>query len=169
MQFQTFCIQHNEIADLNKFLRSHRILSVSKAFNSVDNSWHFCVEYLPEEFEEYKGRSKATKVDYMEKLSIEDFAKFRVLRDCRRIISKEHNVPAYTIFLDSDLELLLKQDITVQTLAAVRGFGEQKMVKYGERFIALWNEYKGLIPKYIEDGEKAQEKAKKDETPGQSV
>lgn len=167
MQFQTFCIQHNEIAELNKFLRSHKILSVSKAFNEKDNSWNFCVEYLPEEFEEYRGKAKTNKVDYMQELSVEDFAKFRVLRDCRRIISKENNVPAYTIFLDSDIVLMLKQEITVQTLAAIKGFGEQKMAKYGERFISLWNEYKGLIPKYIEDGQKA--KAKENEASGQSV
>ena len=49
MQFVTFDIKQNNTTDLNRFLRSHRILSTSKVFNQLDGSWSFCIEYLSDE------------------------------------------------------------------------------------------------------------------------
>ena len=160
--FATFDVKQNNTDELNHFLNSHRILSTCKTFNQIDGSWSFCIEYIPDaNFE--KDRQKK-KIDYREILNIEDFAKLRALRDTRAAISKEQNVPAFVIFLDSELVSLLDKEITKENMLAINGFGEQKFNKYGNRFIELWNSaYKMMIPTYIE---KEKEFRKKNEKTG---
>jgi ATP-dependent DNA helicase RecQ len=155
MQIQIFEAKQGDVEEVNKFLRSHKVLSNSKAFNPLNGSWSVLIEYLPdaEPIEVIKEKRKQ-RVDYMKELSVEDFAKFRVLRFCRKTIADEDGVKAYVILLDVDLVQLVNMDITMQSLASIKGFGEQKLSKYGERFIKYWNEYKSMIPKYIEEGEK---------------
>ena len=150
MQFVTFDVRQNNAEELNKFLKSHRILSISTVFNQLDGSWSFCIEYIPDESFLKDKEKHFGRIDYREKLSAEDFAKFRALRDTRKALSEELNVPAYVIFVDTDLLLLLDKDITKEALKEISGFGEKKFEKYGQRFLELWDKYKQLIPSYLE-------------------
>lgn len=149
MQFATFDVRNNDVEELNKFLRSHRVLSTSKMFNQIDGSWSFCVEYIPDaNFEKDKEKNK---VDYREILTAEDYGKYRALRDARAVVSKENNTPVYVIFTNSDLSLLVEKEITPETLMDISGFGKQKFDKYGARFIASYKDFEKLIPQYIEE------------------
>lgn len=146
MQFKFFAIPIDNISlmeeDLNKFLRSHRVLSVHRDFVtcSAHAYWCYSVEYLelvktPVLF----SKSDSVKVDYKEVLSEEEFARFRLLRECRKTISTEDAVPAYAVFIDEQLADIAKlQTISVETLKTVKGVGEKKLEKYAERFIKLW-------------------------------
>ena len=148
MNFVTFDVKQNDSTELNKFLNSHRILSTSKMFNQIDGSWSFCIEFIPDE--NFLKDKQKKKIDYRETLDVEDFAKFRALRDARMALSKELNVPAFVIFLDSELVSLVDKEITKENLLALNGFGEQKFEKYGNRFLELWQTYKLMISSYIE-------------------
>jgi hypothetical protein len=58
------------------------------------------------------------------------------LRDLRRTISKQENVPAYVVFPDRTLaEMAVRRPTTVNALGDIRGVGPAKIEKYGERFL----------------------------------
>lgn len=154
MQFALFNLTDTNCEEINKFLRTHKILSSSKVFNPQNNSWSFCIEYQ-QDIKLEDSLKPTNKKDYMKELSVEDFAYFRAIRECRRIVSVEQKIPAYNILLDSDIALLIGKEITKENLMAIHGFGEKKFEKYGPRLIELWAQCKELIPTYIEEGRKA--------------
>ena len=157
MQIEVFDVSHGTTDELNKFLRSHRILSNNKSFNPTTGAWSVIIEYLPDVTNDMKEEIKSkqeNRVDYRKLLSIPDYAKFKVLKLCRKQIADEDHVPAYVVCVDTDLHKLVKmqsEDITMQMLSSLEGFGTQKQNKYGARFIKYWNEYKVMIPKYIKE------------------
>ena len=132
--------------ELNAFLRGHRILNVQRELvnNGQMSCWCCCVEYI----EGSKGTESARtggkkKVDYRNVLSESDFEKFRILRECRKILAEEEAVPPYAVFLDEHLaSIAQKVEINVAALKSVNGIGEKKIEKYSKRFLELWNEKK---------------------------
>ena len=58
-------------AEMNGFLREHRILAVKKEFvaDGEDSFWTFCVEYLDGSAVAATGGRRAPKVDYKELLN----------------------------------------------------------------------------------------------------
>lgn len=128
--------------ELNLFLRSHRILSAQREFVSCGQQsyWCCCVEYIEngKAAEERYRSSQREKTDYKKLLSEEEFATFMILRECRKELAEEAAVPAYAIFLDEQLAELAKMgDIQEQSLRKIRGIGEKKIEKYGNRFLSL--------------------------------
>ena len=82
-------------------------------------------------------------MDYRNVLSESDFEKFRILRECRKILAEEEAVPPYAVFLDEHLaSIAQKVEINVAALKSVNGIGEKKIEKYSKRFLELWNEKK---------------------------
>ena len=119
MQMKTFTIpiigDENSVLtnELNGFLRSHRILGVTKQLvsNNVINAWTFCIEYIEGSKPLTTNEQSAIpqKVDYKDVLSEEEFSRFRILRECRKTLAKEIAIPAYAIFIDKQLGELSKQ------------------------------------------------------------
>jgi superfamily II DNA helicase RecQ len=71
-------------------------------------------------------------------LSGADEALLARLRDLRRTISREEQVPAYVVFPDRTLaEMAVRRPTTSGALANVRGVGPAKLEKYGDRFLAV--------------------------------
>ena len=130
--------------ELNAFLRGHRILNVQRELvnNGQMSCWCCCVEYI----EGSKGTESPRtggkeKVDYRNVLSESDFEKFRILRECRKILAEEEAVPPYAVFLDEHLAAIAqKAEINEAALKSVNGVGEKKIEKYSKRFLELWNE-----------------------------
>jgi hypothetical protein len=79
--------------ELNRFLRSHRVLSVDRRWVDLgtESYWSFCVDYL--ETASVSGASLRLpgeargKVDYREVLNPEQFAAFVRLRALRQAVS----------------------------------------------------------------------------------
>jgi ATP-dependent DNA helicase RecQ len=66
-----------------------------------------------------------------------DRALFEVLRDLRRELASERNVPAYVVFDDRTLRALARhRPTTLAALRNVRGIGEKRAADWGERLIA---------------------------------
>ncbi len=130
--------------ELNAFLRGHRILNVQRELvnNGQMSCWCCCVEYI----EGSKGTDSIRstgkeKIDYRNVLSESDFEKFRILRECRKILAEEEAVPPYAVFLDEHLSVIAqKAEINEAALKSVNGVGEKKIEKYSKRFLELWNE-----------------------------
>ena len=107
-RFFTIPIRSTEAAqaELNGFLRSHRVLSVERRWvvQGEGSFWAFCVDDLessgapaPSVPRDRDGQLR-NKVDDRERLSPEDFAVFVRLRDLRKDMAQAEAVPVYTVF-----------------------------------------------------------------------
>ena len=87
-------------AEMNAFLRGHRVLAVKKEFvaDGENSFWTFCVEYLDDAT---PMGGKPTKVDYKEVLKPEEFEVFSRLRDWRRSVAEKEGVPVYAVLIAS--------------------------------------------------------------------
>jgi ATP-dependent DNA helicase RecQ len=60
------------------------------------------------------------------------------LRQCRRRLAEEQNVPAYVIFADATLQQMLeKRPQSLEALRDISGVGDRKLELYGTEFLAV--------------------------------
>jgi ATP-dependent DNA helicase RecQ len=79
--------------------------------------------------------------------SVCDEVLFSDLKELRRKVAKEKELPPYVIFQDPSLEdMAIKFPITIEELANISGVGKNKAQKFGEQFIAY-------IEKYVQDND----------------
>ena len=130
--------------ELNRFLRSHRAVSVQKELVRTDSSvyWSFCIEYLhgaPGTADRNAGRRR---VDYKEVLSESDFAVFAQLREVRKRLAADEAIPVYAVCTNQQLaEMAKSRPATVSDLKRIEGFGDAKTEKYGEAFLTAMREH----------------------------
>jgi ATP-dependent DNA helicase RecQ len=75
---------------------------------------------------------------------LRDTPLFEALRDLRRRLADERNVPAYVVFSDATLlEMAAARPTTEAGLLAVSGVGPAKLERYGEQFLAVIREHEG--------------------------
>jgi superfamily II DNA helicase RecQ len=130
-------------AELNAFLRSHRILKVDREMVQRESApcWAVCVEYLDGAVASGPGgrggqRTDEKKVDYKAVLSEGDFAVFSVLRELRKTLAEAEGVPVYAIFTNEQLAKFAQGRAQSQAdLQKVDGVGEAKIEKYGRRVL----------------------------------
>ena len=124
-------------AEMNAFLRSHRVLAVKKEFVSDgENSfWTFCVEYL----ESAPGITGGTslsgrpKVDYKEVLKPDEFEVFSRLREWRKGVAEKEGVPVYTVLTNEQLAQIIQKKVSSKAaLKEIEGVGDARVEKYGE-------------------------------------
>ena len=81
-----------------------------------------------------RKKARAAPVD----LTPEDEPLWQALRDCRRRLAAEHNVPPYVIFHDATLrEMLRARPDTREALLGITGVGQAKLERYGDDFLAI--------------------------------
>ncbi len=140
MQLKLFILPVKNVAaaeaEMNAFLRSHRVLAVKKEFVSDgENSfWTFCVEYL-ESAPPGDGPpgGKPPKVDYREVLKPEEFEVFSRLREWRKGVAEKEGVPVYVVFSNEQLaEMVRKRVANKAQLNQIEGVGAARVEKYGE-------------------------------------
>ena len=72
----------------------------------------------------------------MPTLSGADEALLARLRDLRRTISREEQVPAYVVFPDRTLaEIAVRRPADTGAMGKIRGVGPVKLERYAERFL----------------------------------
>ena len=72
---------------------------------------------------------------------------FSILKDLRKKLSKQKDVPPFVIFQDPSLEdMAIQYPITIDELQNISGVGSGKAQRYGEEFIEI-------IKKYVEEKE----------------
>ena len=124
---------------LNLFLRSHRAIDVKSECINIDGSayWSFCVKYLDALVQNSEKRP-ASKIDYKDVLSEEEFARFARLRDIRKTIAEREAVPAYAIFTNEELaEIAKMENPTLADIRKINGIGKNKTEKYGEEICGI--------------------------------
>ena len=140
MQLRVFVLPVKNLgaaeAEMNAFLRGHRVLAVKKEFvaEGENSFWSFCVEYL-----DVAGADGATntgrppKVDYKEVPEPEEFELFSRLRDWRRAVAEKEGVPVYTIFTNEQLAQVVQKKVKSKAaLMEIEGVGDARVEKYGE-------------------------------------
>lgn len=131
-----------EDEELNKFLRSHKIIEVEKHLIISKNNayWTFCIQYLdlgvtPVPYE------KKEKIDYRFVLNEAHFSIFSHLRMIRKKLAEEDAVPAYAVFTDSELADISKlEEINEKNILSIQGIGVKKVEKYGAALCKMWQE-----------------------------
>lgn len=130
--------------DLNRFLRSHRVLTVHREFvGQGENSfWALAVEYLegaaPSGPGSGDGRGGKPRVDYKEVLSPEDFALYARLRDWRKAAAERDGVPVYAVLTNEQLAgIAAKRPESLAGLKEIEGLGDAKAGKYGAEVLAV--------------------------------
>jgi superfamily II DNA helicase RecQ len=160
-QFSFFRVHKENVADataeLNHFLRAHRIVNVDRQFvaDGERSCWFFCVEY-------FEGGQQDTapgvqqprgKVDYREVLSAPDFALYSKLRDKRKALAEAEAVPPYTIFTNEQLaEMVTSKTDSLAALRKINGVGESRVTKYGAEFLQILNDEKSRTPDAANSG-----------------
>jgi superfamily II DNA helicase RecQ len=133
---------------LNRFLRGHKILQVEQQFVSdgSNSSWTFCVRYIEEQ--PRAKHVKRVKRDFKSELTAEAFARFVSLRKVRKQLADEDAVPAFAIFTDEQMAELAKlEELNLSSMQTVKGIGNKKVAKYGQRIMSQLNsKEKGTTP-----------------------
>ena len=144
MQLKTFTISLNDDAEaeVNAFLRQHRVLSIDRHFvdDGANSFWAICISYI-ETSNRPTSNSKKTKIDYREVLSENDFALYAKLRDLRKTLAEREGVPPYALFTNEQLASMVQNRVSSKTaLKEVPGVGDGRVDKYGSDFIAIISE-----------------------------
>ncbi len=102
--------------------------------------------YMLSEDHDYSGGTD-TEGLYGSSTAAVDEELFSILKDLRRTISKQKDVPPFVIFQDPSLEdMAIQYPVTVEELQNVSGVGVGKAHRYGEEFIEI-------IKRYVEEKE----------------
>ena len=142
MQLQFFTIpvqavsEYNE--ELNRFLRSKKIVQIEKHLLMVEGSgyWCLCITYLEPSVVDKAAKEK---VDYMKSLPPEVFTVFSALRKIRKAIAEEDKVSAFVVFTDAELAAMAALgQLTVENLKKIPGIGGSKIEKYGLRLLQAY-------------------------------
>ena len=85
----------------------------------------------------HSDEKRTIKKDYKTELTEEAFARFAELRKVRKALAEEDSIPAFAIFTDEHMAALAQlPTLTLISMQEVKGIGEKKIAKYGERIVA---------------------------------
>lgn len=144
MQLKLFIVPVKNVAaaeaEMNVFLRGHRVLAVKKEFvpDGENSFWTFCVEYLDSPGTGAAPTGRLPKVDYKEVLKPEEFEVFSRLREWRKAVAEKEGVPVYAILTNEQLAQVVQRKVTSRAgLKEIEGVGEARIEKYGEAVLAV--------------------------------
>ncbi len=96
---------------------------------------------------EYGEEDEDATVNLAGKSSTVDEELFKILKDLRKKISKQKNLPPFVIFQDTSLEdMCIQYPITMNEMQNIAGVGAGKAQRYGKEFV-------DIIKAYVEEKE----------------
>ncbi|MCQ2591282.1 MAG: HRDC domain-containing protein [Treponema sp.] len=140
-QFATFFLspfsEPSATAELNNFLKSHRIINVEKRLIDGERGtgWVFLVEYSDNEGTR-SSYTMSSKVDWRDVLNPSQFAVYDLLRKKRKEIGDRTKMPLYGILSNEQLALMAQNPPrTKEDFLKIKGVNETKYKQWGETFI----------------------------------
>ena len=123
--------------DLNKWLASHRIVSVRS--HLVQGPEGALLVFVVESTGNSASKpATEPRVDYKETLSESDFLLFSRLRQLRKEVAEREGVPVYAVFSNAQLaEMVERRVSTSAELSAIDGVGQGRVTKHGPLFLSL--------------------------------
>ena len=143
MQLKFFRIEAGDPAsgegELNKFLRSHRVLTMEKCLvqgTGIPAYWSVVVEYLAggshQEVAQVSG-----KTDFRDILNDQDFALFCKLKEVRKSMAEEAGVPVYSIFTNRHLaDMAQGRFRDAAEISSIHGVGKKRAEKHAGPFVS---------------------------------
>ena len=129
-----------EEEELNKFLRSHRILQMERHFVSEQGGyWAIMVDYTGgDPIAEAPPQGRREKKDPSVELNEEEKMRYNLYRDVRNRIAKEKVVAPYLIFTNEELAILARLPVVnEETVKGIKGILPQHLKDYVQLFFNL--------------------------------
>lgn len=128
---------------IDKDIENYGLLLITqKGMDFVDKPYDIMFT-LDHEYEE--GEDEDNLAIPLDKSGAVDDELFNMLKDLRRKVAKDKNLPPFVIFQDPSLEdMSVQYPITIEELQNISGVGVGKAKRYGQKFI-------DLIKVYVED------------------
>ena len=130
--------------ELNQFLETVSVKKTScQLINAQINYWSILV-FFDQKTSREPLTSQLSKINYpIDTVLNEEEQKildnFKIWRQSR---ANALNLPAYMICSNSELVTLVKvRPDSIEKLVSIKGFGDQKIAKFGEEIIAFLNSY----------------------------
>ncbi len=126
---------------IEKEIENYGILKVTKeGLDFIENPYSIMLA-KDHDYDDSDDDSIITK-GRGQKNSGSDNSLFLMLKDLRKDLSKEENLPPFVIFQDPSLEdMAIQYPITMEELQQIIGVGAGKAKKYGEPFLDLIQDY----------------------------
>ena len=141
-QFMTFFVspfsEPSSHAELNNFLKSHRIINVEKRLIDGERGtgWIFLVEYSDNEGTK-SSYTMSSKVDWRDVLNPSQFTVYDFLRKTRKEIGDKTEIPLHGILSNEQLALMAQNPPkTKEDFLKIKGVNEQKYKQFGEVFLS---------------------------------
>ena len=104
-------------------------------------------EFMLIEDHDYSDAEEEEEGGFGAKTAAVDEELFSILKDLRKKIAKQKNVPPFVLFQDPSLEdMAIQYPITIEELQNISGVGAGKAQRYGKEFVEV-------IKKYVEEKE----------------
>ncbi len=140
-QFMTFFVspfsEPSSHAELNNFLKSHRIINVEKRLIDGERGtgWVFLVEYSDNAGTK-ASYTMSAKIDWRDVLTPSQFAVYDLLRKKRKEIGEKTKIPLYGILSNEQLALMAQNSPkTKEEFLKIKGVNDQKFKQFGEQFL----------------------------------
>lgn len=149
MKYKFFAIPARNPAiaedELNAFCSSHRVTFIDKHLvaDGADSFWSVCVTWQDGEAAPSTPADSRNKpsVDYKQLLSEADFSLYLELRNFRKGLAEQQNVPPYALFTNDHLAAMVQQRTNSKAgLEKIPGVGKSRLDKYGDAFLLKLNE-----------------------------
>ncbi len=127
---------------LKKDIESYGILKVTDKGRSFIAAPHPVKIYRDHNFEVVEESQESILNEKAKVGGAYDLELFDILKDLRKTISKQKNLPPFIIFQDPSLEEMTCQyPTTIEELKQINGVGTGKAIKFGQLFIDEINDY----------------------------
>lgn len=124
-------------AELNNFLKAHRIINVEKRLIDGERGtgWVFLVEYSDVDGSK-GGYTMSAKIDWRDVLTPSQFAVYDLLRKKRKEIGEKTKIPLYGILSNEQLALMAQNPPrTKEDFMKIKGVSDQKYKQFGGLFL----------------------------------
>ncbi len=126
--------------DLNRWIASHRVISVKQEIVVTDETATLVfvvqTDSASMQQQERKGSGRRERVDYKEMLNEEEFRIYDALRQARREMAEAESIPLYAVINNAQLVQMVRlKCVTLDSLDAINGLGVARIEKYGSRLL----------------------------------
>jgi ATP-dependent DNA helicase RecQ len=124
---------------IEKDIEEYGLLKITeKGHNFLKTPYSILVS-LNHQFEEEGGDDEEIATEGQASV---DTVLFEMLKDLRKKVAKEKNLPPFVIFLETSLEDMATQyPTTVQELEKIQGVSKGKATRYGKQFVDVISKY----------------------------
>ena len=127
---------------LSKDIENYGILKITKEGRDFIKKPYSIMLVKDHDYDNVDDEESEAMAMGMSKDSGTDRTLFIMLKDLRKTIAKQNNLPPFVIFQDPSLEdMAIQYPITKEEMTQIAGVGAGKAEKFGEPFIKLIKEY----------------------------